>query len=82
MMHEASLAPFVIITYTSLTIFMANPFSFSQAVFFKRETATSINQEARIFDFVGSLPRNNLSMRTSFLCTMHVHSVYYTQCSQ
>ena len=55
----------------SLTIFMANPFSFSQAVFFKkREMATPINQEARILDFVArpSLPRKYiLSMRTPFI---------------
>ena len=54
---------------------MANPFSFSQAVFFKRETATPINQGARILDFVAiglSLPRNYvLSMRTPFI---FVHS--------
>ena len=36
---------------------MANPFSFSQAVFFKRETAIPINQDARILDFGSSLPR-------------------------
>ena len=35
----------------NLTIFMANLVS-SQAVFFKRELATPINQEARILDFV------------------------------
>ena len=35
-------------------IFMANPFSFSQSVFFERETATPINQEARILDFIAT----------------------------
>ena len=34
---------------------MANPFSFSKAVFFEKETATPINQEARILDFVNRL---------------------------
>ena len=38
--------------FISHTIFVANPFSFSQCVFFQREAAASINREARIFDFV------------------------------
>ena len=43
-------------------------------IFFKRETATPINQEARILDFVGSLPRNNLSMRTPFIFVHYAHA--------
>ena len=43
---------------------MENPFFFSQAVFFKREKANPINQEARILDFV-ALPKK------------HAHSVHF-----
>ena len=50
---------------------MANPFSFSQAVFFKRETATPINQEARIVDFVAR------PVVAKKLCFEHAHSVYF-----
>ena len=58
-----------------LIMFMASPFSFSQAVFFQRETANPINQEARVLDFLAIgllLPRNNfLSMHIRLnLCTM------------
>ena len=60
----------------SLIIFMANPFS---AVFFKRETATPINQEARILDFViGSLLRLNNSLARTFRVCLHtVCHVFY-----
>ena len=40
----------------SLIIFMANPFSFCLGVFFKREMANPINQEARTHDFVANRP--------------------------
>ena len=50
---------------------MANPFSFSQAVFFKRETATPIKQEARILDFVAR------PVVTKKLCSEHAHSLIF-----
>ena len=53
-------------------ILLANPFSLSQAVFFKREKATPINQEARILGLrkiIGSLLRlNNSHARTFRVC--------------
>ena len=55
----------------SLIIFMANPFSFSLAVFFKRETATPINQEARILDFAAR------PVVAKKLCFEHAHSVHF-----
>ena len=64
---------------TNEEFIVQNPFSFSQGVFFKRETATPINQEARILDFVANLHAHALC---SFLCTMHMYSVYYTMSPQ
>ena len=46
---------------------MANPFFFSQAVFFKREKANPINQEARILDF-GARP---------VVAKKHMHTVHF-----
>ena len=56
---------------------MANPFSFSQGAFFKRETATLLNQEARILDFVAhSLASNNLCMRAPFIFVHYAHAFH------
>ena len=54
---------------------MANPFSFSQAVFFKRETP--INQEGRILDFVARhvIAPRNMHM-TLFIFVHYAHVVY------
>ena len=50
---------------------MANPFSLSQALFFERETATPINEEARILDFVAR------PVVAKKLCFEHAHSVHF-----
>ena len=63
----------------SLTIFMANPFSFSQGVFFIMETATPLNQEARILDFVAH-SNNFVHAHFCALCTRIRY--YYTMSPQ
>ena len=57
---------------------MANQFS-SQAVFFKRETATKIKLEARIIDFINRLvaKANNSHAHTFRVCLHTVCHVFY-----
>ena len=58
---------------------MANPFSFSQGVFFKREMAPPINQEARIPDFVArpTTAKNYFMNMHSPLIFVHYTRIVY-----